>query len=62
MKNLLIFTNILLAVLFFLNQKKLKEDYKINMTNIDSEEDILERMGLHRDSEGRLIPIEELYE
>ena len=55
MKNLLIFTNILLAVLFFLNQKKLKEDYKINMTNIDSEEDILERMGLHRDSEGRLI-------
>ena len=49
MKNLLIFTNILLAVLFFLNQKKLKED-------------ILERMGLHRDSEGRLIPIEELYE
>lgn len=28
MKNLLIFTNILLAVLFFLNQKKLKEDYR----------------------------------
>ncbi|MGX5792112.1 hypothetical protein ACWKSJ_14160 (plasmid) [Staphylococcus equorum] len=62
MKRVLLFTNFFLFVVFYYKQKKIKEAYNISMVDIESEEDILEKMGMYKDKEGKIHTIEELYE
>ncbi|OEK59200.1 hypothetical protein [Staphylococcus equorum] len=62
MKRFLLFTNFFLFVVFYYKQKKIKEAYNISMVDIESEEDILEKMGMYKDKEGKIHTIEELYE
>lgn len=62
MKRFLLLTNFFLFVVFYYKQKKIKEAYNISMVDIESEEDILEKMGMYKDKEGKIHTIEELYE
>lgn len=62
MKRFLLFTNFFLFIVFYYKQKKIKEAYNISMVDIESEEDILEKMGMYKDKEGKIHTIEELYE
>lgn len=60
-KLFLIFNSALCLILFFKN-RQLKKEHHFYLTNIESEEDKLEEMGLCKDTDGNIHPKEEAFE
>lgn len=48
-------------MLFFKN-RQLKKDQHYYLTNIESEDDKLDEMGMYKDKDGNIYPVEEAFE
>lgn len=62
MKKFFFFTNIFLLIFFYYKQKRIKSTYDINLTDIESESDILNVHGMYKDQHGNIYTEEDLYE
>ncbi|UDI77184.1 hypothetical protein HYI43_00930 [Staphylococcus taiwanensis] len=60
-KLILIFNSVLCLMLFFKN-RQLKKDQHYYLTNIESEDDKLDEMGMYKDKDGNIYPVEEAFE
>ena len=62
MKKLILVFNSVLCLIFFFKYRQLKKDHHFYLTNIESEEDKLDEMGLCKDKDGNIHPKEEAFE
>ena len=46
----------------FFKYRQLKKDHHFYLTNIESEDDKLNEMGMYKDKDGNIYPIEEAIE
>lgn len=61
MKNILLIASCFLGIYYFFKYKEMKELYQVDLIDIESQEDLLERKGVYIDSEGILQPKETSY-
>ncbi|MEB8116112.1 hypothetical protein [Staphylococcus saprophyticus] len=52
MKNILFLVSCFVGVFYFYKYKEMKELYELDLIDIESSEDLLERKGIYVDSEG----------
>ena len=52
MKNILFLVSCFVGIFYFYNYKEMKELYELDLIDIESSEDLLERKGIYVDSEG----------
>ena len=62
MKKLILVFNSVLCLIFFFKYRQLKKDHHFYLTNIESEDDKLNEMGMYKDKDGNIYPIEEAIE
>ncbi|MCE0455967.1 hypothetical protein G7A37_12225 [Staphylococcus haemolyticus] len=48
--------------MFLIKYRQLKKDHHFYLTNIESEDDKLNEMGMYKDKDGNIYPIEEAIE
>lgn len=61
MKNILLIASCFLGIYYFFKYKEMKDLYQVDLIDIESQEDLLERKGVYIDSEGILQPKETSY-
>ncbi|WP_259293310.1 hypothetical protein, partial [Staphylococcus haemolyticus] len=61
-KKLILVFNSVLCLMFFFKYRQLKKDHHFYLTNIESEDDKLNEMGMYKDKDGNIYPIEEAIE
>jgi hypothetical protein len=52
MKNILFLVSCFVGIFYFYKYKEMKELYELDLIDIESSEDLLERKGIYVDSEG----------
>ncbi|MDW4066269.1 hypothetical protein QI266_12375 [Staphylococcus saprophyticus] len=52
MKNILFLVSCFVGIFYFYKYKEMKELYELDLIDIESNEDLLERKGIYVDSEG----------
>ncbi|MBE7342830.1 MULTISPECIES: hypothetical protein [Staphylococcus] len=62
MKKLILIFNSVLCLMFLIKYRQLKKAHHFYLTNIESEDDKLNKMGMYKDKDGNIYPIEEAIE
>ncbi|OFQ09608.1 hypothetical protein HMPREF2953_10585 [Staphylococcus sp. HMSC072E01] len=62
MKKFLVVLNFIIVIFAYLKNKQIKDEYQINLNDIESEEDVLDLHGMYKDSDGNIHFKEEVYE
>lgn len=62
MKKFLVVLNFIIVIFAYLKNKQIKDEYQINLNDIESEEDVLDLHGMYKDRDGNIHFKEEVYE